>query len=111
MDYYDIGQRIRASRKEKQLSQEQLAENVGISTTHMSHIETGNTKLSLEVFAQLVTVLGARADELLFGKKEVTEEQLISEMQSLLSDCSTAEKNIISDIAKATKASLKKNVR
>ena len=47
MDYYEIGQRIRRVRKAKGISQEQLAEMVGISVTHMSHIETGNTKLSL----------------------------------------------------------------
>ena len=44
MDYYAIGQRIRKFRKACGLSQEELAEKVGISTTHMSHIETGNTK-------------------------------------------------------------------
>ena len=49
LDYYKIGQRIRKFRKAYNLSQEQLAEKVGISTTHMSHIETGNTKLSLPV--------------------------------------------------------------
>ena len=47
MDYYKIGQKIRKYRKAHGLSQEQLAEQIGISVTHMSHIETGNTKLSL----------------------------------------------------------------
>ena len=37
VDYYEIGQRIRKIRKSRGLSQEQLAELVGISTTHMSH--------------------------------------------------------------------------
>lgn len=46
MDYYEIGQRIRKMRKAHEFSQEELAEKIGISTTHMSHIETGNTKLS-----------------------------------------------------------------
>ena len=54
MDYYAIGQRIRRIRKAHGLSQEELAEKVGISTTHMSHIETGNTKLSLPVFVELL---------------------------------------------------------
>ena len=47
MDYYKIGQRVRALRRGRDLSQEALAERVGISVTHMSHIETGNTRLSL----------------------------------------------------------------
>ena len=51
IDYYEIGQRVRKFRKAYGLSQEELAEKIGISTTHMSHIETGNTKLSLQVHA------------------------------------------------------------
>lgn len=41
MDYKSIGQRIRKYRKAKNYSQEQLAEKINISPTHMSHIETG----------------------------------------------------------------------
>ena len=65
MDYYVIGQRIRKTRKAHGLSQEQLAELVGISTTHMSHIETGNTKLSLPVLVSLAEALEVSTDELL----------------------------------------------
>ena len=36
-DYYLIGQNIRKFRKAKRMSQESLAERIGISTTHMSH--------------------------------------------------------------------------
>lgn len=108
MDYYAIGQRIRKSRKAKQLSQEQLAEKVGISTTHMSHIETGNTKLSLEVFAGITTALDARADELLFGIREIAMEGHVNEIEQILSDCNAVEQFIISDTAKAIKHSLKK---
>ncbi|HCB65956.1 MAG TPA: XRE family transcriptional regulator, partial [Ruminococcaceae bacterium] len=39
MDYYQIGQRIRKYRKAQGISQEQLAERVGVLVTHMSHIE------------------------------------------------------------------------
>ena len=58
MDYYMIGQKIRKFRKGCGLSQEQLAEKVGISTTHLSHIETGNTKLSLPVFVDITKCFG-----------------------------------------------------
>jgi len=53
MDYYKIGQKIRKYRKLNGLSQEELAEKVGISVTHMSHIETANTKLSLQVLVDI----------------------------------------------------------
>ena len=69
MDYYKLGQRIREIRKFNNLSQEQLAEKVNISTTHMSHIETGNTKLSLPVFVDITKALGITTDELLNNSK------------------------------------------
>ena len=53
MDYYKIGQRIPKIRKAHRLSQEELAEQVNITTTHMNHIETGNTKLSLQVLVDI----------------------------------------------------------
>lgn len=42
IDYKYIGARIRAIRMEKKITQEQLAEAVGVGTSHISHIETGN---------------------------------------------------------------------
>ena len=70
LDYGAIGKRIRFFRKKKMLSQEALAEMVWISTTHMSHIETGSTKLSLPVLADLSKALGVSSDEILFGESE-----------------------------------------
>lgn len=63
MDYYQIGQRVRKYRKAQGLSQEELAARVGISVTHMSHIETGNTKLSLPVLVELACALGVQSDD------------------------------------------------
>lgn len=60
MRYYEIGQRIRHYRKACGLSQEALAEEVGISVTHMSHIETGNTKLSLPVLVNIAEALSVQ---------------------------------------------------
>lgn len=57
MDYLEIGRRIRKYRRERGLSQEELAECVDISTTHMSHIETGSTKLSLPVLVGIAAAL------------------------------------------------------
>ena len=68
MDYTAIGKRIRAQRLKLNLSQEELAEMAGISTVHMSHIETANTKLSLPVLVDLACALGVRTDDLIFDK-------------------------------------------
>ena len=81
MDYYTIGQRIRKFRKINALSQEALAEKVGISTTHMSHIETGNTKLSLAVLVNLSLALGVSTDDLLFDQSPVSKNSLMNKSE------------------------------
>ena len=106
MDYYAIGQRIRKIRKARELSQEQLAERVGISTTHMSHIETGNTKLSLSVFADLAAALEVRADDLLHDAVQVERSAAIDGILKTLDSCSTQQLKIMEDIIRAAKISL-----
>ena len=70
MDYYKIGQQIRKIRKACGMSQEELAEKVDISVTHMSHIETGNTKLSLAVFVDIAKAL--KVGPMTFWRKTAT---------------------------------------
>lgn len=108
MDYYAIGQRIRKVRKAHGLSQEELAEKVGISTTHMSHIETGNTKLSLPVFVELAEALGIRTDEMLSDGEFASRGAAIEEIIRILDTCTTQELKVMEDVLKATKIALNK---
>lgn len=108
MDYYVIGQRIRKTRKAHGLSQEQLAELVGISTTHMSHIETGNTKLSLPVLVSLAEALEVSTDDLLFCGSPTERGGVLDELAQLLESCTTQQMKIVVDVVKATIVSLKK---
>ena len=96
MDYYKIGQKIRKIRKAHGLSQEELAEKVNISTTHMSHIETGNTKLSLPVFVDIAAALEVRTDDLL-------------DTAAVLERCTAQEAKVIADVVKAAKISMDKH--
>lgn len=111
MDYYKIGQNIRKFRKMNGLSQEQLAEKINISTTHMSHIETGNTKLSLPVFVDLATVLGVSTDELLGTNDKTNKEVCADQILSILNHCSEQEMKVITDVAKSAKEAMKKHLK
>ena len=111
MDYYAIGQKIRKIRKEQGLSQEKLAEKVGISTTHMSHIETANTKMSLPTFAKLASVLEVQTDELLYDNKSEDRSASIAYITELLDGCTIQQMQIIEDIVKAVKETLNKNIK
>lgn len=108
MNYYEIGQRIRRLRKAHGLSQEALAERVNISTVHMSHIETGNTKLSLPVFVELASALEVHTDELLYDEDISTRGAAIEEIVRILDSCTTQQIKIMEDILKATKITLNK---
>lgn len=109
MDYYKIGQNIRKYRKLCGLSQEELAERVGISVTHMSHIETGNTKLSLPVLVDLSAVLGVGTDTLLFEEARNGRERSLDALSEAAEDCSERELAILTDLVQAVKLSLRKN--
>lgn len=110
MDYYKIGQRIRKIRKAHGLSQEELAEKIYISTTHMSHIETGNTKLSLPVFLDLAAALEVRTDDLLDDAPRATTSAAMEEISSVLEQCSAQEARVIADVVKAVKRSMDQNL-
>lgn len=60
-----LGERIRQKRKDSHLSQEAFAEKAGISVNTVSRIEGGQSAMSVEVFAKLVEILDADANELL----------------------------------------------
>ena len=108
MDYFKIGQKIRKIRKAHGLSQEELAEKVNISTTHMSHIETGNTKLSLPVFVDIAAALEVRTDDLLDTATATTSTSL-DEIAAVLERCTAQEAKVIADVVKAAKISMDKH--
>ena len=61
--------RLKEIRKQRKLTQQELAEKSGIPSTSISHIEAGSRKPSLENFYKLVVVLNVSADYLL-GRTE-----------------------------------------
>ena len=106
MDYVAVGRRIRAQRKKLSLSQEELAEMVNISTVHMSHIETGYTKLSLPV--DLACALGVRTDDLIFDKESLAREELLEEITLELRDCPKNQLLTLRQILSSSKDAIQK---
>ncbi|MBR0409821.1 MAG: helix-turn-helix transcriptional regulator [Eubacterium sp.] len=74
VDYKKIGERVREARLKKNLNQSQLAELVDCSNNHISHIEIGQTKLSLPLLLQISHALDESLDYFLvdtpFAKKD-----------------------------------------
>ena len=110
LNYYEIGQKIRKVRKAHGLSQEALAEKINISTTHMSHIETGNTKLSLAVFVAIAAALEVRTDDLLSSGGSSTTSTALDEITAVLERCTAKEARVIADLVRAAKLSMDKHL-
>ena len=65
MDLKAVGQRIKAAREAKNLTQEELAGLANLSTTHVSVIERGLKVTKLDTFVAIANALDVSADALL----------------------------------------------
>jgi transcriptional regulator with XRE-family HTH domain len=60
----EFGKRLAQMRKERKISQEQLAELSGLNRPYISGIEQGKRNVSLEVIVSLAKALGIQTKEL-----------------------------------------------
>lgn len=62
LNYKQVGERIKRLRIQKGISQTELAQEIGISQTHMSNIENGNAGISLWTAVKISRVLECSID-------------------------------------------------
>ena len=78
IDYASIGNRIRTARLEKGMTQAELGEAAGCSNNYMSHIETGQTKVSLKILLRISRALEYNIDYFLLDTPYVLPQTLVS---------------------------------
>ncbi|WP_369298833.1 helix-turn-helix domain-containing protein [uncultured Neglectibacter sp.] len=108
IDYKSIGAHIRTARQDQKMTQEQLADAVGVGVTHISHIETGNSIPSLQVFVDILNALDCSADELLCIELKKAKPQFDDWIGEIFSDCSDKERKLLTDTVLALKASMRR---
>lgn len=91
MDFSGMGTRIKQRRKTKEMTQDDLAEKVGVSPGFVGMIERGERAPSLDVFVLLANELGVTADELLSGVVVESVNARLAQYGSKLSKMSTAD--------------------
>lgn len=64
-EYAELGKVIRALRREKGLSQEVLSGLAGIARTHLSMIENGTMKATIDTICKIAQAFDLRPSELL----------------------------------------------
>lgn len=89
IDYVKIGLRIKAARQEKGYSQADLGALIGCSNNHMSHVEVGQTKVSLAMLLKLAFVLEKDFDYFLLDTPYAKCDSIINtEIAEKLKHCS-----------------------
>lgn len=93
MDQKRIGSFLKALRKEKGVTQEQLAEILGVSGRTVSRWETGSNLPDLSVLVEIADYYDVEIRELLDGeRKNKTMDQEMKETALKMADYSNAEK-------------------
>ena len=72
MDYVGLGKRIRTQRKMLDMTQEELAAAIDVSTSFIGHIERGTRKLSVDTLVKLADALKISCDQLLQDSMDQT---------------------------------------
>lgn len=109
LNYKLIGKRIKELRLKKRLSQEKLAERCNLSVSYISYIESAKRKVSLEVLIDIGNNLGTTLNNFLIGYQKHDTLSYKTDIASLLDDCNNKERQIIFDIAKVAKNSIRNN--
>lgn len=60
-----LGRKIQKVRKEKDLTQEELAEKIGVSTTWIGYIETGYRRPNLKMIYKVARALNVKVKDII----------------------------------------------
>jgi len=109
MNFYRLfGTKLSQARKAAGLTQEVLAERVGMSRPSIANIERGNQQVPLHMLASFASVLGKKPCELLPEERSEQEterlpKKLIEQLEALPEDRRQWISRVVASGAKATK--------
>lgn len=98
-----IGERIKAARKQADMTQQTLAEKISLSVTHVSNIENGNASTNLQTLFTIADVLGTKFEYLICDYLNSDQDTLYVEIAQLFSDCNNAERQALLALLKKNK--------
>ena len=84
------------------MTQEELAEKVGISTSFCANLERGSKAMSMFVLRDIADALGITADYLLYDSDELKENQHIKNIYTLLNGRSEELCQLVENVVRFT---------
>ena len=99
MDQTKVGAFLKDLRKEKELTQEQLAEELGVSGRTISRWETGKNMPDISLLAEIAEFFDVSIPEIIKGeRKSESMEEEVKEVAETMSDYAKAEKELVKSI-------------
>ena len=102
-DFKAFGQAIKAARKAKGLSRNEVADQMHIAPRYIASIENSGQHPSLQIFYELVTLLDVSVDQFFFPNKKIDISTQRRQLDSLLNDISDKGLQIVTATAKEIK--------
>lgn len=102
---------IRNERKNRRITQEELAEMRGISPTHVKHMESGHRKPSIEMLFELVKILNISLDEVIFPKNGTSDNATRGKIERLLDILDEASLQFVLSVLEALREKERTDVR
>lgn len=99
-DFDKLGDILKAARKNNNLTREQLAEKLGITSRYLMSIENENNKPSYSVLFRLIRELGISVDTIFFPENKYTNTE-IEQLTRLLRLCDERDLKIAKATVKA----------
>lgn len=99
-----VGARIQQARKEAGMNQNQFAEELDISVSHLSAIETGHSNFGVDIFMRITEVLKVSADSLLRTDIPTVSAIYGAEIASILADSSPTEADAMITVLRQMKS-------
>ncbi len=111
IDYIAMGKRIRRYREKKRWLQADLAYEVKMSNTTISHIEGGSGRPELNTVVNIANALGVTVDMLLCDSLTESRRPYEEDLGELFGDCTPEEIRMLSEMIPPILSSYRRSVK
>lgn len=100
IDYTKIGKRIKNKRMELKITQEQMADELSLSTFYISKIENGKATATLDTLAYISQYLKLDLSYVISGTSTIEDSYYIDELNEICKKADKKQLNLIIKLAK-----------
>lgn len=99
IDFAKIGRRIQKCRKSRKMTQEELADKCGCSSNHLSAVENGTNRPSVELIIRISAILNESVDYFLMDNPHAHPQYIIDKhIAEKLSQCTAPTLQVINTL-------------